>query len=113
MRTKLKARYVLGYDGQDHVLLPDAEVVYEDDSILFVGRDFPGDCDQVVDHGESLISPGFIDLDALGDIAYGLLEWELPARYASSIIWRRTEAIPSSSAPGSTNADFSFAMNFR
>ena len=87
MRTKLKARYVLGYDGQDHVLLPDAEVVYEDDSILFVGRDFPGDCDQVVDHGESLISPGFIDLDALGDIAYGLLEWELPARYASSIIW--------------------------
>lgn len=87
MRTKRKARYVLAFDGSDHALLRDGEVVYEDDSIVFVGRDFPGDCDVTVDHGESVLSPGFIDMDALGDISWSLLEWELPQERARSVIW--------------------------
>lgn len=89
MRTKLKARYVLAYDGKDHTLLPNAELVYENDEILFVGRDFPGHCDREIDHGESLLSPGFIDVDALGDIAYGLWEWEMPSALRPATVWSK------------------------
>ena len=37
MRTLIRARHVLGFDMDDHVLYEDGEVVYEDDRILHVG----------------------------------------------------------------------------
>lgn len=64
----LKASCVVGFDGRQHVLWRDGQVVFEGSRILFVGRDYPGPVDQWVDHGNALIGPGFIDLDALGDL---------------------------------------------
>lgn len=64
----LKASCVVGFDGRQHVLWRDGQVVFEGSRILFVGRDYPGPVDQWIDHGNALIGPGFIDLDALGDL---------------------------------------------
>lgn len=76
MKKSLRAQWVLGYADGDHRLLHDAEVVYENDSIIFVGHNYPGQVDERVDCGEALLSPGFVDMDALGDVYYGLLDWE-------------------------------------
>ena len=40
MRTKIRGRFVVGYEGGDHVVYRDGEVVYQDDTILFVGHEF-------------------------------------------------------------------------
>lgn len=67
-RIGLKATCVVGFDGQRHVLWRDGEVVIEGSRVRFVGRGFPGPVDQWIDYGNALISPGLIDLDALGDL---------------------------------------------
>jgi len=74
MRTKIGARFVVGYAGGDHVIYRDGEVVYEDDRIVHVGHGFAGDVDQTVEAGDAIVSPGFIDLNALADIDHGILD---------------------------------------
>ena len=68
MITKLKGAYVIGFDGEDHEIITDGEVVYEDDRIIYVGKCYDGKADRVEDAGNAVIMPGFIDLNALGDI---------------------------------------------
>ena len=83
MKTKLTGRFVIGYDAGDHVIYPDGEVVYEGERIIFVGHDYGGPVDAVRDYSDALISPGFIDLDALGDIDHAILDtWLDPDRAA-------------------------------
>ena len=67
-RIGLRASCVVGFDGTQHVLWRDGEVVFEGSRIEFVGRGYPGPVDQWIDYGNALIGPGFIDLDALGDL---------------------------------------------
>lgn len=73
MRTLLTAACVVGFDGRSHRYWRDGEVVFSDDRIEFVGRGFTGHVDRRVDYGDAVIGPGFIDLDALGDIDTGVL----------------------------------------
>lgn len=87
MKTKLKGHYVVGYDGEDHVLLKDAEVVYEGDSIIYVGKEFAGAVDETIDCGNAVISPGFIDLNALGDIDHDILHIEADAQKSKNLLW--------------------------
>ena len=65
MRTKLSAKYVVAFDGSRHVLLRDGQVVFEGNTIVFVGREYPGRCDEELDCGNAILSPGFVDLDSL------------------------------------------------
>ena len=37
MITKIKAAYVVGFDGVGHEIITNGEVVYENDTILYVG----------------------------------------------------------------------------
>jgi 5-methylthioadenosine/S-adenosylhomocysteine deaminase len=74
MITKVIARYVIGFEVDDHVIYEDGEVVYERDSILFVGHGYPQPVDTTIDVGDAIVSPGFVDLDALGDIDHALLD---------------------------------------
>jgi 8-oxoguanine deaminase len=77
--TKISARYVLGSDGKQHTLIEDGEVVFQGDSIVFVGRGYDGPVDEERDYGQSLIMPGLIDLDALADIDHLILDsWAAP-----------------------------------
>jgi len=85
--TKLKGRYVIGYDGEDHVLIENAEVVFENDKIIFVGKNFLGAVDKVIDMGNSVISPGFIDLNALGDIDHDILHLEARTNRQNNLLW--------------------------
>lgn len=87
MKTKLKSSYVVGYDGGDHVLLKDAEVVYEGDSILYVGKAYAGQVDETIDCGNAVLSPGFIDLNALGDIDHDILHIEADAEKSKNLLW--------------------------
>lgn len=82
-RIALRASHVVGFDGTGHVLWPDGEVVFEGNSIIFTGSRFPGMADVSIDYGHAIIGPGFIDLDALGDLDSTVLcfdnghDWEL------------------------------------
>ncbi|HUX86797.1 MAG TPA: hypothetical protein VMW65_07325, partial [Chloroflexota bacterium] len=87
MKTKLTGRFVIGYAGGDHAIYRDGEVVYEDDTIIFVGHDFPGAVDLVRDYDDALISPGFIDLDALLDIDHAIFDSGLDADRAAGQRW--------------------------
>jgi cytosine/adenosine deaminase-related metal-dependent hydrolase len=83
VRTKLTGRFVIGYTEGDHAIYPHGEVVYEGDAILFVGHGYPGPVDVTRDFGDAIISPGFIDLDALADIDHAILDtWLTPDRVA-------------------------------
>ncbi len=76
---KISARYVLGFDGSQHMLIEDGEVVFEGASIVFVGQSYGGPVDEERDYGQSLIVPGLIDLDALADIDHLILDsWASP-----------------------------------
>jgi cytosine/adenosine deaminase-related metal-dependent hydrolase len=78
---------VIGYTGSDHTVYRDGEVVYEDDAIIFVGHRFPGEVDAVHDHGDAIISPGFIDLDALFDIDHAIFDTWLDADRVAGQRW--------------------------
>ncbi|SNT46573.1 Cytosine/adenosine deaminase [Bacillus sp. OK838] len=87
MKTKLKGRYVIGYDGCDHVILENAEIVYEKDTILYVGKNYNEEVDEVMDAGNAIISPGFIDLNALGDIDHDILHFEASTNRQKNLLW--------------------------
>lgn len=87
MKTRLKGKYVIGYDGKDHVLIENAEVVFENDTIIYVGKRYAGQADKVIDAGCALISPGFIDLNALGDIDHDILHMEASSARQKNLLW--------------------------
>jgi cytosine/adenosine deaminase-related metal-dependent hydrolase len=63
MRTRITGRFVIGYDGADHVVYRDGEVVYEHDRVLFVGHGFEGRVDAEIAAGDAVVGPGFVDLE--------------------------------------------------
>src|SRR5687767_14331108 len=66
--TLLRARWVIASDGASHHILEDGEVIYTDERIVFTGHDYSGSVDTVIDAGNAVIGPGFVDLDALFDL---------------------------------------------
>jgi cytosine/adenosine deaminase-related metal-dependent hydrolase len=79
MKAKLSGRFVIGYEGGDHVVYRDGEVVYENDRVVFVGHGYSEPVDRTIDAGDSVVGPGFIDLNALSDIDHGILDtWPGP-----------------------------------
>ncbi len=87
MRTKVCGRYIVGYDGDDHVIYEDGELVYEDDRVLFVGPAFAGQVDRVVEAGNAIVSPGFIDLNALADIDNTVMSYDQSTRISAGMGW--------------------------
>jgi cytosine/adenosine deaminase-related metal-dependent hydrolase len=87
MRTLLTAAWVLGYSGGSHQIWSDGEVVFSDGRIEFVGRGFEGHVDRSVNYGRALISPGLIDLDALGDLDTGVLTVDNGSKLETGRLW--------------------------
>lgn len=87
MRNKITARFIIGYNGRDHVVYENGEIVYENDTILFVGFDFPGTVDRIIEAGNSIVSPGFVDLNALGDIDTTVMNYDQPCSLSSGMVW--------------------------
>src|SRR5271170_6821729 len=61
MRTKITCDWLVGHENGRHVLWRDAELVYEDDRIVFAGKRFEGSTDHEIDARDRLVCPGFID----------------------------------------------------
>lgn len=61
MRTRVSCGWLVGNDGKGHVLWRNAELVYEGNTILFVGEKFYGEIDVEIDAKANLVMPGFID----------------------------------------------------
>ncbi len=68
MRTKITSDFVIGFNGKSHIIIEQGEVVFEGNTILHVGHGFEGHVDSTIDYGNAVIGPGFVDLDALGDL---------------------------------------------
>jgi len=87
VRTRLRARFVVGHDGTDHVVHEDGEVVYEDDRVLHVGHGWQGTVDVDRDEGLAVVAPGFVDLNALGDIDHAVFDTYQGAELGTGLRW--------------------------
>jgi 5-methylthioadenosine/S-adenosylhomocysteine deaminase len=61
MRTRIRCGWLVGHANGQHTLWRDAELVFQDNTILFVGGRFAGDVDRDIDARGKLVAPGFID----------------------------------------------------
>jgi len=76
--VKLTGRFVIGHDGNDHVVYENGTVVYQGDTILYCGKEYDEHADVTFDTGLSIISPGFIDLDSDIDTDHALTDVAFP-----------------------------------
>ncbi len=86
-RTLVSGRWVVGHRDGRHVLVPNGEVVFEGDRIVFVGRAFPGEVARRIDHPGGLVCPGFIDLDAVADLDTGILALDNTPAWKKGRVW--------------------------
>ncbi|WP_242644492.1 hypothetical protein [Streptomyces laculatispora] len=89
MRTRWRATHVLAHRDGGHALLRDGEIVWEDDTIAYVGTGYDGPVDAELDLGEALVTPGLIDLDALADIDHLVLDSWAPRERGAGLLWSR------------------------
>jgi cytosine/adenosine deaminase-related metal-dependent hydrolase len=61
MKTLIQGGFVVGFDGAEHEILKDGVVVFENDRIVFVGKEYAGPVDKKIEARGCLVSPGFID----------------------------------------------------
>lgn len=89
--TKLRAKYIIGYSEkeQDHVIYKDAELVYQGDTIIYVGKKYELPVDETLELGNVVVSPGFIDLNALGDIDHDIVHVERPSSKKGTLLWSK------------------------
>jgi cytosine/adenosine deaminase-related metal-dependent hydrolase len=89
-RTLLTARWVIGHHDGHHVVHENGTVVFEGASILHVGPPFWGEVQQRIDYGEAILSPGFIDLDALSDLDTTILGYDTGPAWKKGRVWPET-----------------------
>ena len=65
----------------------DGVVVIEGGAVLHVGLGFDGDVSHRVDYGEAVISPGFVDLDALSDLDTTILGYDNFPAWEKGRVW--------------------------
>ena len=68
MRSLIKGSWVLGFDGEEHRLIDDGVVVYEEDHIVHVGKSYSGQVDEVNEMKGRLIIPGLVNIHAVTSI---------------------------------------------
>jgi cytosine/adenosine deaminase-related metal-dependent hydrolase len=68
MRTLIRGSWVVGYNGQEHLLIKDGVVLYEDDKIIHIGRSYDGETDETIEAKGGLVIPGLINIHAVTSI---------------------------------------------
>src|SRR5271170_8219115 len=61
MRTRISCGWLVAHADGHHTLWRNAELVYEGNTVLFVGERFEGPVDHEIDARDKLVAPGFID----------------------------------------------------
>ena len=89
-KTKITGRYVITHNGQAHQILENGEVVFENDTIIFTGFNYPEKTDASVNAGNAVVGPGFVDLDALGDLDSTVLGFDNGPAEKNGRVWAST-----------------------
>lgn len=89
-RTALSARWIVAHQDGRHRLLENGEIVIDGAEVLYAGPAFPGEVARRIDLGQVLVSPGFIDLDALSDLDTTVLGLENRPAWAKGRVWPRS-----------------------
>lgn len=87
MKTKITGRYIIGHVDGSPLVFMDGCVIYEEDTIIYVGSTYEEPVDLTIDAGNAIISPGFIDLDALCDIDHAILDAYPGPELAKGLEW--------------------------
>jgi len=64
MKTKIKGKHVIGFKDGRHTRIDNGVVVYEGDTIQYVGKEYSHPVDRELDFSGMLICPGFVNLHA-------------------------------------------------
>ena len=83
----MTARWVVGHEAGHHILLRDGQVAFDKGRITFVGHGYDGEVARRVDCGNAIISPGFVDLDALSDLDTTVLGFDNQPAWEKGRIW--------------------------
>lgn len=86
-RTLLSAQWVIGHRDGRHVVHENGVVVIEGTEVLHVGADFDGEVARRIDYGAAVLSPGFIDLDALSDLDTTILGFDNGPAWKKGRVW--------------------------
>ena len=62
--TLVKASYIIAFDGEEHGYLKDGELAFENDSIVYVGKQYDGPVKRTINASGKVVSPGFISTHA-------------------------------------------------
>src|ERR1700724_1865348 len=60
MRTRIKCGWLVGHANGHHTLWRHAELVFEQNTVLFVGERFDGAIDREIDAREKLVAPAVL-----------------------------------------------------
>lgn len=85
-RTLLTARWVIGFEDDAHVIHENGGVLIEGDRVVHVGPVPDVDAARV-DYGQAVLSPGFIDLDALSDLDTTVLGYDNFPAWQKGRVW--------------------------
>jgi len=61
MNTLIKNGTLISWDGDRHRVLESGEIVFRDNEIVFVGKNYDGDVDTTIDATGRLVIPGFVN----------------------------------------------------
>ena len=89
MTTRVRARWLIAWDGTDHRTIDNGEMIFDTSGVVFVGHGWSGHVDRTIDYGNAVLGPGFIDLDALGDIDSTILGFDNQPGWQKGRIWPR------------------------
>ncbi len=69
--------FVVAYENDGHYLQKNGEIAYQENEIIFVGKKYPGQYDEVIDAKNGIVIPGLINLHvhvAASPVEKGFLE---------------------------------------
>ncbi len=85
-RRLLTARWVIGHEDGSHVIHENGSILIEGDRVVHVGP-VPDAPAERVDYGEAILSPGFVDLDALSDLDTTILGYDNFPAWRKGRVW--------------------------
>lgn len=95
MRTRITGRWVIGYRDGGHHIVPHGEVVYEGDTIEYVGTEYGGDIDRTIDASDHLVTPGFVNLHCVAntDLQVFRIDVDSPGFPKPEAFWAGSEEV--------------------